>query len=130
MDHSVLGARWVYDASADPVYARTLASTILRGGEQAELIYVGGDEPIKREATTFVRGSGSSTDDVPDVRGVTFVHSGHVTTIETGELTLRVLRVIDPEINDDPLHEATLRGRWPGHDQWTLLSTASRTSLS
>src|ERR1700691_5882207 len=36
MHHSVLGERWVYDASVDPVYARTLATTIFRGGEQAE----------------------------------------------------------------------------------------------
>src|SRR5258706_8514918 len=27
-EHSVLGRRWVYDATGDPVYASTLASTI------------------------------------------------------------------------------------------------------
>jgi hypothetical protein len=86
MHHSVLGERWVYDASADPVFARTLAATILLGGKQAELIYVGNGPPQKREATTWVRGSGSPVEVVPDVIDVTFSHTGSVTTIETGEL--------------------------------------------
>jgi hypothetical protein len=128
MRHSVLGERWVYDASVDPVFARTLASTILRGGEQAELIYVGIGEPQKRDATTWVRGSGSPSDTVPDVEKVTFAHSGNVTTIEAGYVTLRLQRVVDLGRDDDGLGEAKLLGRWPGQDQWTLLSTASRRS--
>jgi hypothetical protein len=126
MHHSVLGERWVYDASADSVFARTLAATILRGGEQAELIYVGEEGPHKREATTWVHGSGSPTEMVPDVHDVTFAHAGNVTIIDTGDLTLRVRRVVVLEPADG-MDEATLLGRWPGRDQWTLLSTASRT---
>src|SRR5690554_2036771 len=34
MDHSVLGPRWMYDATGDPVYAQTLATTILTGGTE------------------------------------------------------------------------------------------------
>src|SRR6476660_5453621 len=40
-EHSVLGTRWVYDACADPVYALTLATTILTGGHEAELEFAG-----------------------------------------------------------------------------------------
>jgi len=128
MRHSVLGERWVYDASVDPVFAKTLSSTILRGGEQAELIYVGNGDPQKREATTWVRGSGSPSNAVPDVDTVTFTHSGDVTTIDAGDVALRLRRVVELGRDDDGLGEATLLGRWAGQDQWTLLSTANRRS--
>lgn len=128
MHHSVLGERWVYDASVDPVFARTLAETILRGGRQAELIYLSKDGPLPREATTWVRGSGSPAELVPDVHDVTFAHEGNVTIIDAGSLTLRLRRVVVPSSDNGSLDEAQLLGRWPGHDQWTLLSTVNRTS--
>jgi hypothetical protein len=128
MHHSVLGERWVYDASVDPVYARTLAEAILHGGEQAELIYVGEGGPKKRAVTTWVRGSGSPTNVVPDVGNVTFAHTGDVTIIDTGSLTLNVRRLVDLGPDNDAIDDATLLGRWPGHDEWSVLSTASRTS--
>jgi hypothetical protein len=127
MHHSVLGERWVYDASVDPVFARTLAATILRGGEQAELIYQEEGGPQKREPTTWVRGSGSSAEMVTEVKAVTFTHSGDVTIINTGDLKLRVLRVVGLVPVNESIDEATLVGRWSGRDEWTLLSTASRT---
>jgi hypothetical protein len=117
----------VYDASVDPVYARTLAATILRGGEQAELIYLEHDGPQKREATTWVRGSGSTAESVPKVEHVTFEHTATATIIDTGDLTLGVRRIVELGRVDDAIGEATLVGRWPGRDQWTLLATASRT---
>lgn len=126
MDHSVLGERWVYDASVDPVYARTLAATILLGGEQAELMYVGEGGPQWREATTRVRGSGSPIEIVPIVESVRFAHVGNVTMIDAGDLLLRVLRVVEPRPVDDTLGAETLLGQWPGHDEWTYLATASR----
>jgi hypothetical protein len=128
MHHSVLGERWVYDASVDPVYARTLAATIRRGGVQAELIYVGKGDPEKREATTWVRGSGSPDEVVPDIRDVTFSHAGTETAINAGNLVLRVRRVVDVGSDGDPVDGATLVGRWPGHERWTVLSTASEIS--
>jgi len=128
MNHSVLGERWVYDASVDPVFARTLAEAILRGGRQAELIYLSKDGPRPREVTTWVRGSGSPAELVPDVHDVTFAHHGDVTVIDTGSLTLHLRRVVVPSPDDDSFDEAKLLGRWPGHDQWTLLSTVKRTS--
>lgn len=128
MHHSVLGERWVYDASVDPVYAETLAATILLGGEQAELIYVGGESPQKREATTLVRGSGSPSETVPDVKDVTFAHAGNVTVIDTGDLTLHLRRVVDLGPGKVAVNDSTLHGQWPGRKEWTLLSTASRTT--
>jgi hypothetical protein len=130
MHHSVLGERWVYDASVDPVYARTLATTIFRGGEQAELIYLEESGPQKREATTWVRGSGSPTAMVPDVEHVTFAHAGNATIIDAGDVTLRVRRVVDLEPVDDGIGQASLVGRWSGQNEWTVLSTASRAKVS
>jgi hypothetical protein len=128
MHHSVLGERWVYDASADPVYARTLATTIFRGGEQAELIYLEEGGPQKREATTWVRGSGSPAAVDPDVKYVTFAHAGSATIIDAGDITLRVRRVVDLEPVDDAIGQSTLVGRWSGQSEWTVLSTASGAS--
>ncbi len=36
MDHSVLGARWVYDGPHDPVFVAGLVDTILTGGQSDE----------------------------------------------------------------------------------------------
>lgn len=129
VDHSVLGKRWVYDASVDPVYARTLAIVILRGREQADLVYVTKDSSETHRSTTLVRGSGSPTDPVPEVNSVTFEHAGNVTVISAGKLSLHLRRIVDP-LRDDGLSSeaATLIGCWPGHDQWTLLAKASRQS--
>jgi hypothetical protein len=128
MHHSVLGERWVYDASVDPVYARTLATTIFRGGEQAELIYLEENGPQKRDATTWVRGNGSSTAVDPDMEYVSFAHAGNATIIDTGGFTLRVRRVVDLGPDHDAFGQATLVGRWSGRDVWTVLATASRGS--
>jgi hypothetical protein len=38
MEHSVLGDRWVYDATADPVYLAVLEEVIRTGAEQAEQV--------------------------------------------------------------------------------------------
>jgi hypothetical protein len=124
MQHSVLGERWVYDASADPVYARALAVTILLGGEQAEMNYVTDHGFETRPSPTQVRGSGSSSADVPQVEHVSFVHEGDVTVIDARELELRVRRVVVPAHDGGATDDASLVGRWPGHDEWTLLSTA------
>ena len=126
MHHSVLGERWVYDASVDPVFARTLAATIFRGSEQAELIYQEASGPQKREPTTWVRGSGSPNQMIPEVKYVTFTHAGSATTIDTGDLKFHVRRVVELVPVDDANDEATLVGRWSGRNEWTLLSTASR----
>lgn len=128
MNHSVLGERWVYDAGVDPVFASTLATTILRGGEQAELIYLSSDGPQKRDASTWVRGSGSPIDVVPEVSDVTFAHVGNMTVIDTGDLTLRVRRVVDLGTDHGDIDDATLLGRWLDNDKWTLLSTATTAS--
>lgn len=130
MQHSVLGDRWVYDASGDPVYARTLVSTIVLGGEQAELTYLSKDGPETLPATTVVRGSGSPAATVPTVGVVTFEHDGDHTVLYAGGLEVRLVRVLDRGRDGEPRDDATLVGRWPGHDEWAVLATASDTTTA
>lgn len=93
LEHSVLGERWIYDATADPVYAEQLARVILAGGTEAAAFSPEGD-PI--EPTVTVQGSGTSGDvGVPEGASVASSTTGRVTTITAGELRLEVLRVLD-----------------------------------
>lgn len=100
MEHSVLGTRWVYDGCTDPVCAMAFATTILRGGEQAELVC---DDGTVREPDTIVSGSGA-----PE-------------TLTEGEVELFIRRVLDGPF--EALDEA-LMGTWAGQDDPTVLATA------
>ena len=57
MEHSVLGQRWIYDVTGDPVYADVLASVLLADAVQADEIVEGADAP--REPSVRVTASGS-----------------------------------------------------------------------
>lgn len=114
-EHSVLGTRWVYDACADPVYVRALATAILTGGSQAELLVEKGDGYERREPQTMVLGSGAPGREVPDVEHARPADDATTTVIDAGLLELRVLRLLAPS----PAPPATaggdvLRGTWPG----------------
>lgn len=91
LDHSVLGERWIYDATGDPVYAAQLARAILTGGTEAPAFTPEGD-PI--EPTLTVQGSGEQ-DVAPVVDRVSVSTTGRVTTITAGEVSLEVRRVLD-----------------------------------
>jgi hypothetical protein len=87
----VLGARWVYDACGDSVWAQALAKVILTGGTQAvERIKIDG-ETVTRESSVKVRGTGSGTY-VP-AHGPVACHDGRATTaVIVGDLELVVVR--------------------------------------
>ncbi|MFE4194844.1 hypothetical protein ACFRJ9_03175 [Paenarthrobacter sp. NPDC056912] len=112
MEHSVLGKRWVYDACADPVYIKALATAILTGQEQAKLIVDG--EPEPRPSTVTVKGSGTLDGGVPTVSASAPVSGSGVTIIDAGELRLKVARVIDV---DAEAADLSLNGRWAGQDR-------------
>src|SRR3954471_4046485 len=81
MEHSVLGSRWVYDADADPVWASTLATAVLTGGAEAELVL---DTDGRRQplgSTVTVRGSGTAGTAVPAVTEVSCHDEGPLTRI-------------------------------------------------
>jgi len=59
MQHSVLGTRYVYDASADPVFVGVVLDTIRSGGRQADLHLSQADgTQVVREPAATARGEG------------------------------------------------------------------------
>lgn len=121
MEHTYLGARWVYDACGDPVYAAALATTILGGGTQVDVerqLADGTREHV--DPTVRVIGSGSST----DVGGVGLVDvrdQDAATLVVTSVAEIEVLRVVD---GSWALGGETLTGTWPGQEEPVLLAVA------
>src|SRR4051794_4602321 len=94
-DHSVLGRRWVYDGCGDPVWAATLATTILTGGSQAQMVIEHDGELVDVPARMQVRGSGSAGADVPAISTVESVcDDGPVTTVTVASLTISLARIV------------------------------------
>lgn len=122
-EHSVLGPRWVYDAAGDPVYAATLAHTILTGAGQApEEFEVDGVRQV-RPNDLQATGSGHAGVPVPGVSGVLRSEDADPTRIATDLLTLTVIRVL----GDDPAAPGdapTLTATWPGQPTPRLLAYA------
>lgn len=123
MEHSVLGHRWVYDATGDPVYAAALASTILRGQAGADQYLDVEGTLAALPSTVVVHGFGDpdaaepvvttatpSTADTPD--------GGSVVTISTDGPTLAVYLTPRPAHGD----EGQLTGRWDGLGDSVLLA--------
>lgn len=138
MHHSVLGERWVYDASGDPVYATALATAILTGGSEAAQYY---EVDGRREAvpsTAQVIGSGAADAHVDPIRSIE-VENGRVTTVvRAGIITLTILRTpttvsglpteqVQEQRGAAPTGTATvgtLTATWDGHPQPVVLATA------
>ena len=132
MDHSVLGKRYVYDACADPIYIKALATAILTGQEEAQLIVDG--EPEPRPSSVTVKGSGKLDGGVPALSASAPVSGSGVTIIDAGELRLKVARVVDVAADSSAgsaaapeLHgELTLSGQWAGLENPVELAAVVR----
>ncbi|HXC75813.1 MAG TPA: hypothetical protein VNU19_02065 [Candidatus Acidoferrum sp.] len=124
MRHSLLGERWVYDASADPVYAAALAAVILTGGTQALLEVESAGQRVRRESTAQVAGSGSPEVEVAPIETTSAVTDERVTTIRTAALELIMRRVLDGEVATE--NAETLTGVWVGNDTPVVLALARR----
>jgi len=132
MDHSVLGKRYVYDACADPIYVKALATAILTGQKEAELIVDG--EPEPRPSSVTVKGSGMLDGGVPALSASAPVSGSGVTIIDAGELRLKVARVVDVAADSSAnsaaapeLHgELTLNGHWAGLENPVELAAVLR----
>ena len=101
VEHGVLGTRWFYDATGDPVYRAALTHVITTGGrEAAEFVAESSDaEAAPRETTTKVWGSGSAGSTL----GASVPSMG----------TLEVMRELAGATPDSP-YGWVLRGTWPG----------------
>jgi hypothetical protein len=99
-DHSVLGKRWVYDGCVDPIWAATLATAILTGGTQAQMVIERDGELVDVPARMQVRGSGSPGTDVPVISRVDSVRDGgSVTTVSAGPVTIALARVVGTPVS-------------------------------
>jgi hypothetical protein len=87
MHHSVLGPRWVYDASGDPVYRAELRRVITEGDHEADLSQ--GDKTL-----TVL---GRPRDDGGPLRD---------------DATIEIVRVIGDESSSDAGGPGSLTGRW------------------
>lgn len=108
-EHSVLGTRWVYDGCADPAFATALATAVLTGGRQADLVFDGDPGGEARPSTTTVAGSGDHETSVAPIGTLSCHDDGDTTVIRAGGLELVVVRVVGAE----PAVDQTLVGRWP-----------------
>ncbi|GAB2960373.1 CG0192-related protein [Saccharothrix stipae] len=121
-EHSVLGKRWVYDATGDPVYAAVLASVVLGNTGQAEefVDVEGGQE--RREPDMTVVGGATGGADVPVVGAIERVVEGDPTLVVTDTVELAVRRRLDTGAT---LTGATLTGTWPGQPTPVPLASAT-----
>lgn len=125
-EHSVLGTRWVYDATADPVYAAALAQAIHTGGTQADLQVLTPIGPRRREPTTRVAGTGHATTP-PTLGPITSTTTATTTVITAARATLVVLHLIDPHTTPLLTEPPQLLGTWPGQDTPVLLAHTAPT---
>lgn len=122
MQHSVLGDRWIYDASGDPIYASALATAILTGGTQAELERDDGTGVEVIEPSVRVKGSGDADTDLGAIDLVATSHTDEGTLIVTSVADLIVL----PQLAGGPsvTGDQTLTGDWGDSAEPTLLAVA------
>nr|WP_296066671.1 hypothetical protein [uncultured Actinoplanes sp.] len=120
-EHSVLGARWVYDAVGDPVYIAALVEAIRTGGHEAEEVFETESGPRRTSPLMAVKGSGSGRAGEP-VGTVVRVEDGDPAVVVTDEVRLSIRRVLTQHPADE---ELSLTGTWTGATKPLILATLS-----
>jgi Maltokinase N-terminal cap domain len=113
MQHSVWGTRWVYDACRDPVWAATLAATILTGASQADELVDVGDALERQDPLVTVLGSGRPGTPVPRIGAVRVSETDSATTISSDGVELVVVR----RVGTNPACRHTLTASWGVSDR-------------
>jgi hypothetical protein len=133
--HSVLGERWVYDATGDPAWVAAIASAAFGGLGEAELVVDDGSGTrIARATTATVRGSGSDPAPVRAPRDgeVSTRNEGSVTVVTAGELRIAVPRTVAAATSgavEAAVARAgteTVAGTWEGQADPVVLATVWR----
>jgi hypothetical protein len=102
MEHSVLGSRWVYDATGDPVYLAELGTAAATGGTEVQQFVTVEGVLVPRESTAHARGSGSAnfTFAAHELGTVSTSFDGYATLVETDELYFAIARRISDEAEE------------------------------
>ena len=91
MEHSVLGRRYVYDATTDPVFVQQLLDAVHGGRHEADqFVHVDDAEPRKIDNSAHAWGTGVADAPVPVVSDVRVSADGTDTVIEAGGTTVVV----------------------------------------
>lgn len=121
-EHSVLGRRWVYDATGDPVYLQALATAILAGGGEAEEFVDVDGRQEKRAPAMSLRGSGIPGTAVPNLGAIEQSTDGDPTRIVTATVELTVHRVLGSADGSG----LVLAGAWDGGSPTALAHATPR----
>ncbi len=117
MEHSVLGTRWVYDATGDPVYLAELVRVVLTGGREAALYYEEEGRRVARPGDARVCGSGHPGAALPtlptDAAAIERRDEGTTTVVRAGTAEVLVMRAVGSALPADRCGE-TLAGDWRG----------------
>jgi hypothetical protein len=119
-EHSVLGKRWVYDGTGDPVYIAALASAVLCGTGQAEEFTQVDGGLERREPSMDVSSTAAGT--VPRIGAVSRVAGDDPVVIVTDTVELTVVR---RPVAGTALGGAVLTGSWPGQEAPVPLASAT-----
>lgn len=112
MVHGVLGDRWAYDATSDPVYASVLGRTILGGGRQADLFRDNGTTTEPVDPVVTVQGSGVPGAEIEPIELLGSGLTDEGTLIETSGPDLVVVHDLDGDAT--PTGDHRLTAQWPG----------------
>lgn len=118
VQHSVLGARWVYDGLRDPVFTRMLAAATMTGCGQAVGMVEYGGRWLVVPTTVRLTGGGWSDERVPVDRFVLEADNAEWAVLRNDRFELRVARHPAP----DERPPISLTATWPGQDEPLVLA--------
>jgi len=117
MEHSVLGTRWVYDATGDPVYVAELVRTVVTGGSEVEQHYEENGVQVPKTSDASVSGSGHPDAAVPVAAAtpgsLALTSDVTTTTVTTDGISITIVRAVG-SLEEAPEGCETLLGRWSG----------------
>ncbi|ETK30725.1 maltokinase N-terminal cap-like domain-containing protein [Microbispora sp. ATCC PTA-5024] len=108
-EHGVLGRRWIYDGTRDPVLVAQLLALLLgRAEPQAQSVSDTPDPSVVSSYTGAVVSPSVTSADVADGPHGTDV----VVETEGGSVAIRVIRVLDPGRDDSGAHLGHVTAGW------------------
>lgn len=118
MEHSVLGSRWVYDATGDPVYVAELARSLFAGADQVP-VYVAGSDDARPESVHLTP-VGYRDGVVPRIAEPAVDTEDGVTSVRADGVELAIRRVLD--LGKAVPTRGALSATWQGQAEPVLLA--------